>query len=186
MLDAAASPWTFRPARPADHARLHDVREAAFAPVFESFHAALGPRVGKTVMPQIRAGQAAQLDSLLAGRAGVTVFVVEEQGQVVGFCTTAVDPATRVGEIGLNAVHPDHQRRGIGAWMYRRALDHLRGEGMAVALVETGGDDGHTSARRAYASAGFGPHIPSVVLYRPLDGDPDAGLGRDLPGDTGP
>ena len=37
-----------------------------------------------------------------------------------------------------------------------------------VATVGTGGDPSHAPARRAYETAGFGPAIPSLTLYRLL------------------
>jgi ribosomal protein S18 acetylase RimI-like enzyme len=53
------------------------------------------------------------------------------------------------------AVDPAYQRRGIGAALTRLALARLREAGLAIAMVETGGDDGHAPARRTYAGAGF-------------------------------
>lgn len=35
------------------------------------------------------------------------------------------------------------------------AVDWISGRGMAVAMVETGGDPGHAPARRLYQRAGF-------------------------------
>ncbi|MEM7223540.1 MAG: GNAT family N-acetyltransferase [Pseudomonadota bacterium] len=70
-----------------------------------------------------------------------------------------------MGEIDLNAVDPDHQGSGVGAWMYAYALDRMKEAGMLVASVGTGGDPSHAPARRAYEKAGFGPAIPSVHLY---------------------
>lgn len=147
---------------------MHAIREAAFAPIFEAFAAGLGPAVAEVVMPQIRAGQAAQLDALMAGAAHSSVHVVEEKGEIVGFCATSLDPANRIGEIGLNGVDPAWQCRGIGLWMYQQALAHLRQAGMVVAAVGTGGDAGHAPARRVYARAGFGAGIPALHLYREL------------------
>jgi ribosomal protein S18 acetylase RimI-like enzyme len=73
-----------------------------------------------------------------------------------------------VGEIGLNAVHPEHAGRGIGTIMYDFALGQLQAGGMLVAEVATGGDPSHAPARRAYEKAGFGFQIPSVVMYKDL------------------
>jgi ribosomal protein S18 acetylase RimI-like enzyme len=36
---------------------------------------------------------------------------------------------TKVGEIGLNAVHPTAQGRGVGQRLYTAALDRMRAEG---------------------------------------------------------
>ena len=45
------------------------------------------------------------------------VYVVEEEGVLVAFVFTILDRERRIGEIGLNAVDPEHQRKGIGRIM---------------------------------------------------------------------
>lgn len=63
-----------------------------------------------------------------------TCFGAEEDGELVG-CILAGHDGRR-GYIHHTAVHPAHQRRGIGAALVRSALTALRGEGIAkVALV---------------------------------------------------
>jgi GNAT superfamily N-acetyltransferase len=73
-----------------------------------------------------------------------------------------------VGEIGLNAVDPAWQGRGIGRAMVGFALDRLRDRGAVAAYVGTGGDAAHGPARAVYRAAGFDRAIPSVHLYRRL------------------
>jgi RimJ/RimL family protein N-acetyltransferase len=96
------------------------------------------------------------------------VFVVSINDVIAGFFSFTIDAARRTGEIGLNAVHPDHAGRGIGTEMYAYALARMKECGMALATVSTGADPAHAAARRAYAKAGFGPALPSVVLYKVL------------------
>ncbi len=48
------------------------------------------------------------------------------------------------------AVDPQHQREGVGTELMRFATDWLRGRGMRVAMIDTGGDEGHAPARRLY------------------------------------
>ncbi|MCI0882720.1 MAG: GNAT family N-acetyltransferase, partial [Chloroflexi bacterium] len=62
-------------------------------------------------------------------------------------------------------VHPHFQNRGIGTHMYTFVLDWLKGQGMKVISVSTGGDPSHAPARRAYEKAGFTCAIPSVRYY---------------------
>jgi GNAT superfamily N-acetyltransferase len=71
------------------------------------------------------------------------------------------------GEIGLNAVHPDCQRRGIASRMYVRVSEILRANGIKFVQVGTGGDEAHTPAHRAYEKCGFVP-IPLVRYYKKL------------------
>jgi ribosomal protein S18 acetylase RimI-like enzyme len=60
-----------------------------------------------------------------------------------------------MGEIYMLAVDPDHQGDGIGTALTEFALERFKGDGMAVAMVETGGDPGHAASRRTYEKAGF-------------------------------
>ena len=54
------------------------------------------------------------------------------------------------------AVDPDVQGHGIGTALMTFALNWMQHAGMAVAMVETGADDGHAPARRLYEQLGFG------------------------------
>lgn len=89
-------------------------------------------------------------------------------GVVVGFVSVQLNRDTRVGEIGLNAVHPDHAGKGIGTAMYDFAMARMKVVGMRAATVATVGDPSHAPARRAYEKAGFTAQIPSVWLCRKL------------------
>ncbi len=151
-----------------DLKRLHAIREAAFEPVFRSFRQILGERIAAVALADAEREQADLLDRICGDGSTQDVFVVEHGPHIVAFCAVSCDRGSKVGEIGLNAVHPDHQGQGIGAWMYEAALAHLRAAGMQVATVGTGGDPSHAPARRAYEKAGFGPAIPSVYMYRVL------------------
>ena len=86
----------------------------------------------------------------------------------VGFVALQLNHETHVGEIGLNAVHPDHAGKGVGTAMYDFAIARMQAAGMRVATVATGGDPSHAPARRAYEKAGFTVQIPSVWLCRKL------------------
>ena len=89
-------------------------------------------------------------------------------GTVVGFVSLQLNQETQIGEIGLNAVHPDHASKGVGTAMYDFAIARMKEAGMRVATVATGGDPSHAPARRAYEKAGFTVQIPSVWLCRKL------------------
>lgn len=159
---------TFRALEPGDLPRLQEIREAAFKPVFRSFRAIVGDDIAKVAFAGAEREQADLLDRICAAGASHDVFVAVRGAEIVAFCAVSLDRDTGVGEIDLNAVHPDHQGRGIGTAMYALALDRMRAAGMRVATVGTGGDASHAPARRAYEKAGFGPAIPSLYLYRSL------------------
>lgn len=153
-----------RPARADDQPALDAIRRAAFAPVFASFRSILGDGLYALAQAREDEAQGELLVSLLTTAAGWEVHVAELAGAVVGFVSIHLDSETRVGEIGLNAVHPDHAGRGIGTAMYAFALARMKEAGMRVATVSTGGDPSHAPARRAYEKAGFTVQIPSAWL----------------------
>jgi GNAT superfamily N-acetyltransferase len=164
----AASAPTSRPLEPGDLPTLQSVRRAAFEPVFSSFRSIVGEEIAALAFADADAEQAKLLDDICAAESGHHVLVVTVDGETVGFVSFTTDVAKRTGEIGLNAVRPDHAGRGIGAWMYQHVLARMKELGMALAVVGTGGDSSHAPARRAYEKVGFGPAIPSVYLYKLL------------------
>jgi len=52
--------------------------------------------------------------------------------------------------------------------MYRSVLEHFRELGLRFAHVDTGLDDAHSAARRAYESVGFDRQIPGVEYWQDL------------------
>lgn len=165
---ATASGLDMRPFRPGDLPALQRVREAAFAPVFRSFRGIVGEAIAAIAFARADAEQAKLLDGICAAASGHQVLVATVGDEVVGFVSFTISTDGRMGEIGLNAVHPGHAGRGIGTALYGQALARMREHGVALVTVGTGGDPSHAPARRAYGKAGFGPAIPSVTLYRLL------------------
>lgn len=157
-----------RPARADDLPYLDAVRQAAFAPVFASFRSILGDDIYALAQACEDEAQGELFISLLAPESGWEVYAAEMAGAVVGFVSIRLNQETQVGEIGLNAVHPDHAGHGIGTSMYVFAVARMKEAGMRVATVATGGDPSHAPARRAYEKAGFTVQIPSVWLCRKL------------------
>jgi ribosomal protein S18 acetylase RimI-like enzyme len=52
-----------------------------------------------------------------------------------------------MGVIDIIGVDPDHHRTGVASALTAFALDHMRQQGMDIAVAETGGDPGHAPAR---------------------------------------
>lgn len=157
-----------RPAQPAEAARLHAIRSAAFAPIFAAFRALLGDEIYDLAQRRSDEAQAGLLNSLLAGEPGWEIYTAQSGTEIVGFMAVRLDAETAVGEIGLNAVDPQRAGQGIGTAMYEFAIARMKEAGMKVATVATGGDASHAPARRAYQKAGFNAEIPSVWLCRTL------------------
>lgn len=163
-----ATRHNLRPFKPGDLPALQHVRNAAFEPVFRSFREIVGEQIAALALADAEAEQAKHLNDICTADSGHHVLVATIGDEVVGFVSFTIDAEKRIGEIGLNAVHPEQASRGIGTEMYEYVLDRMKELGMAVATVGTGGDPSHAPARRAYEKAGFGPAIPSIYLYRLL------------------
>lgn len=159
---------TIRTFQPGDLPRLHEIRAAAYKPVFQSFRDIVGEKIAPIAFASAEKEQGDFLDSICEASSDHDVYVVEQDNQIVAFFALNLNAETKVGELDLNAVHPDHQNEGVGTWMYEAALTLIKDAGMLVATVGTGGDASHAPARRAYEKAGFGPFIPSVWYYKNL------------------
>ena len=157
-----------RPVKSDDIPRLQEIRQAAFEPVFASFRSILGDEIYELAQAREDEAQGALLSSTLEPESGWEVYAAELAEVVVGFVSMQLNPDTHVGEIGLNAVHPDFSGRGVGTAMYNFAIARMKEAGMRVATVATGGDPSHAPARRAYRKAGFTIEIPSVWMCRTL------------------
>jgi ribosomal protein S18 acetylase RimI-like enzyme len=167
-MDVSRLHVVMRPVRADDQPYLDGVRQAAFAPVFASFRAILGDDIYDLAQAREDEAQGELLVSLLAPESGWEVYAAEMAGTIVGFVSFQLNYDTHVGEIGLNAVHPNHAGKGVGTAMYDFAIARMKEAGMRVATVATGGDPSHAPARRAYEKAGFTVQIPSVWLCRKL------------------
>lgn len=157
-----------RQAELSDLPRLHEIRQAAFAPVFMSFRDLVGDAIAEYALSGEEVDQARHLDELMRSDQDVRIFLAHAEDVVLGFVTVILHRDQSMGEIGLNAVDPLHAGKGIGTRLYEFALEEMRREGMKCASVGTGADDSHAPARSAYAKAGFTRAIPSVWLYREL------------------
>ena len=85
----------------------------------------------------------------------VKSFVAEKNGQVVGFCSCAIDHERKCGRVGYNAVARSRQGNGIGSIMMDFVMDRIRAEGMEYAIVVVADNDEHAPARRIYEKHGF-------------------------------
>jgi GNAT superfamily N-acetyltransferase len=156
----------FRKACRADAARLQSIRRAAFAPIFASFRSMLGEEIYELAQRRQDEAQESLLASMLEPRSEWDLYVAESSAGIVGFVAVQLNEDTRVGEIGLNAIDPQHAGAGFGTAMYQFAVSRMKSAGMIVATVATGGDASHAPARRAYEKAGFDVFIPSVWMCR--------------------
>jgi ribosomal protein S18 acetylase RimI-like enzyme len=139
----------------------------AWAPVFDSELATIGAELFERLEGHDwRVRQQKDVEDVLADER-TTVWVAHVAGRAVGFAAGRLDPDRGMGEIYMVAVDPDHQGRGFGLALTKVATEWIREAGLPVAVVETGGDDGHAPARRLYEAAGFTP-MPIVRYFKAL------------------
>jgi len=147
---------------------MENIRQKAFRPVFASFRNILGDEIYSLAQEPEDNKQSELLSSMLAPNSVWHLFVLELSQGVIGFVSVQLDNETKVGEIGLNAVHPDYSRKGFGTEMYKYAIKIMKESGMEVATVATGGDESHIPARKAYEKSGFDVQISSVWMCQKL------------------
>lgn len=139
----------------------------AWEPVFASLAVVLGPSgVYAQLHPDWRVGQRCAVINVCRS-ADQQVWVAEARTSVIGFVAVELHHDAGIGELSMLAVDPSHQRAGVGALLTSFALDQIKNSGMAVAMVETGGDDGHAPARRTYEQAGFA-QLPVTRYFKKL------------------
>lgn len=138
----------------------------AWAAVFVSLEKALGPEIFRRLHPDWQADQGKAVRSVLADPA-MQLWVAEAATALAGFVAAKLDNDSLVGEIYMLAVDPAAQDQGIGTALSEMATDWLRGSGMRVAMIDTGGDPGHAPARRVYEKAEYTP-LPIARYFKAL------------------
>ncbi len=154
-----------RPLAERDVEEIVELSLLAWEPVFESFQNVLGPRVFPILYPDWRKSQAEGVEGACRATDKYHTLVAELDGRVVGFI--AYDLKGETGEVVLLAVHPEFQKRGIATQLNQAALDAMKAAGMKMAVAETGGEEGHAPARRAYEKAGY-TGLPLVRYFKDL------------------
>jgi len=141
----------------------------AWAPVFESMREVLGDTIfARLHQPDWTTVQADAVRSTCTSSER-DVFVAVVDGRPVGFAAVALNAYhERMGVVDMIAVDPEHQQRGIATRLMERAVEHMRSQGMDIAAVGTGGDQGHGPARRLYESSGY-TALPGVRYLKLLD-----------------
>jgi GNAT superfamily N-acetyltransferase len=156
--------------RPLNNGDMNDLVQLsllAWEPVFTAWERILGPQLYPiAIFPDWRKSQKEVVEKV-CGNEKFTTWVAEVEGKVVGFVSYELNDTTKVGEVQLLAVHPDYQNQGIGTELNTFALQKLKEGGMKLAVVGTGGDEGHTPARRSYEKAGY-TALPLVRFYKAL------------------
>lgn len=157
-----------RPYEARDLPGIVELSLLAWEPVFTTWQQILGPDLYPiAIYEDWRQGQKEVVEKICPDPK-MNTWVAEVDDKVVGFITYELNDETKVGEVQLLAVHPDYQNHGIGTKLNLFALEKLKAGGMKLAVVGTGGDDGHAPARRSYEKAGY-TGLPLVRYYQALE-----------------
>ena len=140
--------------QPEDLDAVVELSLRAWAPVFASLQRVLGDELFIRAHADWREYQATAVREVLRAR-GMRIWVAQTGDAPVGFVAARLDTDRKIGEIAMLAVDPDQQGAGTGSALTAVATDWLRDSGMEVAMVETGGDPGHSAARRVYEKADY-------------------------------
>lgn len=163
----AAASWELRGARPADADACAALAVGAWRRIHDAYIAILGPDVHHRAFSGWEEAKARDVYQVVQAHPE-RALVVAAGDALIGFVTFHLDPLRKIGSIGNNAIDPAWQGRGIGTAMYRAVLERFRAEGMELARVSTGLDEGHAPARAAYEKAGFRQGLPSITYYQEL------------------
>ena len=151
-----------------DIERVLEICRVAFGPIFEGFRQLVGAELFDRFYSESADRQIDHLRSVCENQGNGTVFVAAWDGVVVGFIALSMNSTESVGEIHLNAVHPDYGCRGIGRAMVEFALLRMKERGIMAVKVATGGDRSHAPAKRVYEKAGFTNAIPTLTMFKLL------------------
>jgi len=159
--------YQIRPLSEGDIDDLVELSLLAWEPVFTAWERILGPKLYPiAIYPDWRRSQKEVVENTCSDEK-ITTWVAEVDGQAVGFVAYELNDKIGVGEVQLLAVHPEYQNHGIGTGLNIFALQKLKDRGMKLAVVGTGGDEGHAPARRSYEKAGYSA-LPLVRYYKLL------------------
>jgi ribosomal protein S18 acetylase RimI-like enzyme len=125
---------TIRPFRPEDLPHVERITVDSFEPVSidRNIEREYGPVAGKDWRERKARDVRSDCEVHPEG-----VFVAEEDGRVVGYVTTRLDRFTGIGRIPNLAVDESHRGQGTGSALILHAIDWMRGQGMAMAKIET-------------------------------------------------
>lgn len=151
--------------------RVDGIAIACYAPIHRSYVQMLGEQCYQAVRhdPQLtwEERKTGQIRRLFRDHPE-WVWVLEKEGNVIGFVTFMLFPDQNYGHIDNNGVAPEHAGKGWGRFMYQHVLQYFRKKNLRFAHVDTGLDDAHIPARKAYESVGFNRKVPTVEYWQDL------------------
>ena len=169
MVVATKGEVVLRHAREGDLEAVDALTVECYRPIFESYVSMLGEECYEAVRlePELTWEKIKQNRELHADHPE-QLWVLDGAGDVFGFVSFWIFPDKSYGHIDNNGVRADRARQGWATFMYRHVLEHLRALGLRFAHVDTGLDEAHIPACRAYEATGFDRPIPGVEYWQDL------------------
>lgn len=137
-----------------DKPALVELTMRVWAPVFRQMQETMSDEIYEVFVPDWRKEQLRSIDYVCDSE-DVEVIVAEIEGVVVGFSSAKSRPEDFLGEVVMIGVDPEYQKQGIGTALMEASLAIIKRNGFELAMVETGGDPAHDSARKTYEKLGF-------------------------------
>ncbi len=138
----------------ADKETLKDITLRAWEPVFAGLESSMSKNIYEVFVPDWEAEQMRSLNAVCDDDA-IDVIVAEKDERIVGFAAISYHPEDYLGQIYMIGVDPGCQQQGIGTALMEKGIAMIKAKGFSLVMVETGGDPGHASARKAYEKMGF-------------------------------
>ena len=155
-----------RAARETDLVAIDLLTVRGYEPIQESFVAMVGEDIARMLQQGPWEERKCAQNRRLFAEHPEQVWVLEDADGVFGYLTFWLFPEH--GHLDNNVVDPARAGQGWATFMYRAALDRFRSLGLRFAHVDTGLDDAHVPARRAYEAVGFDRAVPNVDLWLDL------------------
>lgn len=137
-----------------DKETLKDITLRAWEPVFAGLEKSISPDIYEIFVPDWQAEQMRSLNTVCDDES-IDMIVAEIDERILGFSAVSYHPEDFLGQVYMIGVDPEAQQKGIGTALMEESLKMIKNKGFSLAMVETGGDPGHASARRTYEKMGF-------------------------------
>ena len=96
------------------------------------------------------------------------LFVAEEEGAIVGFVTTRIDPEAGIGHIPHLVVAAGRRGQGLGKLLIHHALDYFRSLGLTHAKIDT--LDQNATGQHLFPACGFTEVARQIHYFMDLRG----------------
>lgn len=167
MIIAQTNGYALRQAEPEDLPAIDAITVACYAGIHASYVAAIGEACYEAVRHQPELSwderKKAQNRDLFAEHPE-WVWVLEGEEEPVGFVSFRLFPEKQMGLLLNSGVLPQAAGRGLGKFMYRQVLRYFREKAIRFAFVDTGLDEPHAAARRAYEAVGFDRQLSLIHI----------------------